>query len=132
MVEKAILEFSIQWVAGLQPQLSLETSIDGQIWVNSMVAAEDVPTRVLVVCHHAEDAPGVQDVLPRHPPKVPHQSLGSSYHIPQLDGNSNLSFQDQEQDKVQEIVWSCKCCRYEIFFDTSTIISLRDCSPFRV
>ena len=100
VVEKAILEFSIQWVAGLQPQLSLETSIDGQIWVNSMVAAEDVPTRVLVVCHHAEDAPGVQDVLPRHPPKVPHQSLGSSYHIPQLDGNSNLSLQDQEQDKV--------------------------------
>ena len=44
VAEKAIREFSNQWLAGLQPQLSLETAPDGQIWVNSRVAAGDVPT----------------------------------------------------------------------------------------
>ena len=60
VAEKAFREFSNQWLAGLQPQLSLETSKDGQIWVNSRVAAGDVPTRALVVRHrhHAEEAPG--------------------------------------------------------------------------
>ena len=34
VAEKAIHEFSNQWLAGLQPQLSLETGPDGQILVN--------------------------------------------------------------------------------------------------
>ena len=58
VAEKALLEFSNQWLAGLQPQLSLETGNDGQILVNSRVAAVDVPTRAPVVPHHAEEAPG--------------------------------------------------------------------------
>jgi hypothetical protein len=57
VAEKAIREFSNQWLAGLQPQLSLETGPDGQIWVNSRVGAGDVPTRALVVRHHTAEAP---------------------------------------------------------------------------
>ena len=56
VAEKAIREFSNQWLAGLQPQLSLETGPDGQILVNSRVAAGDVPTRALVVRHHDAEA----------------------------------------------------------------------------
>ena len=48
VVEKAILEFSNQWLAGLQPQLSLETGKDGQIWVHSRVAAGDIPSRAIL------------------------------------------------------------------------------------
>ena len=200
VAEKALLEFSNQWLAGLQPQLSLETGKDGQIWVHSRVAAGHVPTRALVVRPHAEEAPGrcqagealqhprrhrrgpsyqrrllrraaartaaeradkavqtvsepvepadeavqphntaqvaaevlpaapvqpnqqnfwsslrdelcpdtdystaVQDVLSRHPPHLPHESRGSSHHIPQVDGNSTLSTYDQDQ--CQERVW---------------------------
>ena len=51
-------EFLNQWLAGLQPQLSLETGPDGQIWINSRVAAGDVPIRALVVRRHAAEAPG--------------------------------------------------------------------------
>ena len=58
VAEKAIREFSNQWLAGLQPQLSLETGPDGQVWVSSRVAAGDVPTQALLVCHHAAEAPG--------------------------------------------------------------------------
>jgi hypothetical protein len=58
VAEKAIREFSNQWLAGLQPQLSLETGPDGQIWVNSRVAAGDVPTKTLVVRHHDAEVPG--------------------------------------------------------------------------
>ena len=58
VAEKAIREFSNQWLAGLQPQLSLETGPDGQILVNSRVAAGDVPTRALVVRHHDAEALG--------------------------------------------------------------------------
>jgi hypothetical protein len=70
VAEKAFREFSNQWLAGLQPQLSLETSKDGQIWFNSRVAAGDVPTRAVVDRHHAvEEAPGrcqaVQHPRPR-------------------------------------------------------------------
>ena len=194
VAEKAFREFSNQWLAGLQPQLSLETSKDGQIWFNSRVAAGDVPTRAVVDRHHAADeasgrcqagqavqhprprrrgpsyqrrllrrasaraaaetadeavqtavetveqpageavqadppsqvaaevlpAPAqphqenfwsllrdelcpdmdfdaaVQGVLPCHPP--PHQSCGSSPHIPQVDGNTTLQDQDQERN----------------------------------
>ena len=218
VAEKALLEFSNQWLAGLQPQLSLETGNDGQILVNFRVAAVDVPTRAPVVPHHAEEAPGrcqagealqrprphcrrgpsyqrrllrraaartaaatadkaiqtvlepdeavqdatptqvagevlpapvqpnqqhfwsllrdelcpdtdystaVQGVLPRHPPHVPHQSRGPP--IPQVDGNSTLSTQDQDQD--QERVWSCKCCTYEKFFDTEDDLHHHHDSP---
>ena len=205
VAEKAFREFSNQWLAGLQPQFSLETGSDGQIWVNSRVAAGDVPTQALVVRHHhaaeagqshrprrrgpayhrrlqrraaaREAAPTAdeavetlepageavehahptqvavelpcdtqvaaevlpaqaqqqhfwsllrdelcpdtdysaagQGVLPHHPPYVPHRVPGQN--IPQVDG-STLSFQDQDQE--EERVWSCKCCRYEKFFDT--------------
>jgi hypothetical protein len=219
VAEKAIREFSNQWLAGLQPQLSLETGPDGQIWVHTRVAAGDVPTRALIVrphdaaaeaqgrCqageapqHHrprrkgpsyqkrllrraaaraaaatadqavqtavetakpadeavqpvhpppqvaAAEAPpppaqphqqnlwsvlrdelcpdtdystAVQAVLPRPQPYVPpHMSRASIHHIPQLDGGSTLNYQDQDEDQGEEVVWSCKCCRYEKFFDT--------------
>ena len=57
VAEKAIHEFSNQWVAGLQPQLSLETGPGEQVWVSSRVAAGDVSTRALVIRHHAAEAP---------------------------------------------------------------------------
>jgi hypothetical protein len=75
VAEKAIREFSNQWLAGLQPQLSLETGPDGQVWVNSRVAAGDVPTQALVVRHHAAEAPGRRqageagEAVQRHPPR---------------------------------------------------------------
>ena len=221
VAEKALLEFSNQWLAGLQPQLSLETSKDGQIWVTSRVAAGDVPTQASAAHHrhHAEEATegvgealrhphprrrgpsyqrrllrraaartaaakadkavqtepeepadeavqsatpcrqvaaevlpapvqphhlnfwsrlrdelcpdtdystAVQDVLPHHPPHAPHQGRP---HIPQVDGNSTLSLhQDQDSDQ-QERVWSCKCCRYEQFFDTEQDLHQHHDSP---
>ena len=72
VAEKAIREFSNQWLAGLQPQLSLETGHDGQVLVSSRVAAGDVPTHALVVRHHAEEAPGRREAgeaAERHRPR---------------------------------------------------------------
>ena len=40
-----------------------------------------------------------EGVLPRNPPHIPHQSCGSSPHIPQVDRNTTLTLQDQDQDK---------------------------------
>ena len=57
VVDKAIFNFSNQWLAGLQPQLMLETDRDGQIWVSSRVVAGDTPTHSkLVLRRHAEEA----------------------------------------------------------------------------
>ena len=57
VVDKAIFDFSNQWLAGLQPQLMLETDRDGQIWVSSRVVAGDTPTHSkLVLRRHAEEA----------------------------------------------------------------------------
>ena len=41
MANKAISDFKNQWLAGLQPQLLPETGPDGQIWVNTRLAAGD-------------------------------------------------------------------------------------------
>ena len=68
VAEKAIQEFSNQWLAGLRPQLSLETGSDEQIWVHSRVAAGDVPTRALVRDHAAE-APGCHQAGQHHRPR---------------------------------------------------------------
>ena len=43
VAEKAIQEFSYQWLCGLQPQLSLETAPNGQIRVCSRVVTGDAP-----------------------------------------------------------------------------------------
>ena len=57
VAERALYNFSNQWLAGLQPQLILETSPDGQICVSSRVVAGDVPTHAkLVLRRHAEEA----------------------------------------------------------------------------
>ena len=72
VAEKAIREFSNQWLAGLQPQLSLETASDGQIWINSRVAAGDVPTQAPVVLHHADAEKATRPYHPRR--------KGPSYH----------------------------------------------------
>ena len=57
VADRAIFNFSNQWLAGLQPQLILETGPDGQIWVRSRVVAGDVPTHSkLVLRRHAEQA----------------------------------------------------------------------------
>ena len=79
VAEKALIEFSNQWLAGLQPQLSLETGSDGQILVNSRVAAGDVPTRAPVVPRCAEEAQGPCQAgeAPQHP--RPHHRRGPSY-----------------------------------------------------
>ena len=69
VTEKTIREFSNQWLAGLQPQLSLETAPDGQIWVNSRVAAGDVPTRALVVLHHAHGHCKAEEATRPHRPR---------------------------------------------------------------
>jgi hypothetical protein len=49
VAEKAMFDFSNQWLAGLRPQLLLETGQDGQIFMSSRVAAGDVPTRANIV-----------------------------------------------------------------------------------
>ena len=57
VAERALFNFSNQWLAGLQPQLILETSPDGQICVSSRVVAGDVPTHAkLVLRRQAEEA----------------------------------------------------------------------------
>ena len=57
VVDKAIFNFSNQWLAGLQPQLMLETGPDGQIRISSSVVAGDTPTHSkLVLRRHAEEA----------------------------------------------------------------------------
>ena len=57
VVDKAIFNLSNQWLAGLQPQLMLETGPDGQIRVSSSVVAGDTPTHSkLVLRRHAEEA----------------------------------------------------------------------------
>ena len=57
VAERALFSFSNQWLAGLQPQLILETSPDGQICVSSRVVAGDVPTHAkLVLRRQAEEA----------------------------------------------------------------------------
>ena len=79
VAEKALCEFSNQWLAGLQPQLSLETSEDGQIWINSRVAAGDVPNQAPVVHHrhHAEEALEAAGEPVRHPHP---RRRGPAYH----------------------------------------------------
>ena len=214
VAEKAIREFSNQWLAGLQPQLSLETGPDGQVWVSSRVAAGDVPTQALVVRHHAAEAPGrreagqavqrhrprrhgpsykrrllrraaareaaatadkavqivepveeavelappnkqvAAEVLPAHqnfwsalrdelcpdtdysaaaqgvqahppPTYIPNLSrVVSSQNIPQVDG-----YQDEDQEQEEERVWSCKCCRYDKFFETEDDLHQHHDSP---
>jgi hypothetical protein len=74
VADKAIFNFFNQWLAGLQPQLILETDPDGQIWVSSRVVAGDVPTLgKLVLRRHAEEAdvgdnPHFRRQPPRHGP----------------------------------------------------------------
>ena len=46
VADKAFYNFSNQWLAGLQPHLSLETGPDGQIRISSRVAAGDTPTSI--------------------------------------------------------------------------------------
>ena len=68
VADKAIYDFSNQWLAGLRPQLSLETGPDGQIWVSSQVVAGDVPTHAKLVLrqHTAEEAGPHHRHRPRH------------------------------------------------------------------
>jgi hypothetical protein len=57
VADKAVFNFSNQWLAGLQPRLLRETGPDGQIWVTSQVVAGDVPTHSkLILRRHAEEA----------------------------------------------------------------------------
>ena len=57
VADKAMFNFSNQWLAGLQPQLLLETGPDGKILVSSRVVAGDVPTHANLVLHRqAEQA----------------------------------------------------------------------------
>ena len=56
VANRAFFNFSNQWLAGLRPQLILETDRDGQIWVSSRVVAGDVPTHSkLVLRRDAEE-----------------------------------------------------------------------------
>ena len=68
VADKAIYDFSNQWLAGLRPKLSLETGPDGQIWVSSWVVAGDVPTHAKLVLrqHAAEEAGPHHRHCPRH------------------------------------------------------------------
>jgi hypothetical protein len=58
VADKALYDFSNKWLAGLRPQLSLETGPDCQIWVSSRVVAGDVPPHAKLVLrqHAAEEA----------------------------------------------------------------------------
>ena len=66
VADKAFYDFSNQWLAGLQPQLSLETGPDGQIRISSRVVAENVPTSAKFVLRRP-----AEEVGPRHRPR-PH------------------------------------------------------------
>ena len=57
VADRAMLTFSNQWLAGLQPRLVLETGPDGRIWVTSQVEAGDAPTQAkLFLRRPTEDA----------------------------------------------------------------------------
>ena len=57
VADKAIFNFSNQWLAGLQPRLLLETGPDGRIWVSCQVVAGDAPTHAkLFLRRLAEEA----------------------------------------------------------------------------
>ena len=60
VAEKAMREFVNQWIAGLQPKLSIETSPNGDILVSSNVRAENVfsQARRAVSDHVAAEASG--------------------------------------------------------------------------
>ena len=64
VADKAFYNFSNQWLAGLQPQLSLETGPDGQIRISSRVVAENVPTSAKLVLRRP-----AEEVGPRHRPR---------------------------------------------------------------
>jgi hypothetical protein len=64
VADKAFYDFSNQWLAGLQPKLSLETGPDGQIWISSRVVAADVPTSTKLVLRRPAEEAG-----PRHRPR---------------------------------------------------------------
>ena len=118
IAEKALLEFSNQWLAGLQPQLSLETSKDGQIWVTSRVAAGDVPTQASAAHHrhHAEEATeGVGEAL-RHPHP---RRRGPSYQRRLLRraaartaaAKADKAVQTEPEEPADEAVQSATPCR---------------------
>ena len=81
VADKAMFNFSNQWLAGLQPQLFLETGPDGKILVSSRVVAGDVPTHAnLVLRRHAEEA----EEDPVHPQR---QAGGAGHrHRPRRNG----------------------------------------------
>ena len=64
VADKAFYDFSNQWLAGLQPQLSLETGPDGQIRISSRVVAGNVPTSAKLVLRCP-----AEEVGPRHRPR---------------------------------------------------------------
>ena len=75
VADKAMFNFCNQWLAGLQPQLVLETGPDGKILVSSRVVAGDVPTHAnLVLRHpHAEQVEAEDRVNP-------HRQAGEAGH----------------------------------------------------
>ena len=115
--------------AGEAVKLAPDTQVAVQLATDAQVAAEVLPAQAHhqnfwsllrdELCPDTDYSAAGQDVLPRPPPFVPHQSRASSQNIPQVDG-STLSHhdKDQEEDQEEERVWSCKCCTYETFFET--------------
>ena len=66
VADRAFYNFTNQWLAGLQPMLSLETGRDGQIWISSRVVAGDVPTSANLVLRRPPAEEAGHHHRPRH------------------------------------------------------------------
>ena len=98
MADKAFYDFSNQWLAGLQPQLSLETGPDGQIWVSSRVVAGNVPTHAkLVLRPHAAEEAGLHH---RHRPRH-HGPSRQRRRLRREDARAAAATADKAVDKAE-------------------------------